>query len=97
MVTESFDLLTLQIMEWWYKSEDKPVTQETIFKLQDAIKSVLRDGKSLAQVSLYDDGDSFFIKVNNKFALNHFLFQNNFEETEEDLPKSGLKLHFGVS
>jgi hypothetical protein len=84
-------------MEWWYKSDDKPINQETIFKLQDAIKSVLRDGKSLAQVSLYDDTTSFFIKVNNKFALNHFLFQNGFEETDEDLPKPELKLHFGAA
>ncbi|MCC6371162.1 MAG: hypothetical protein IT236_09170 [Bacteroidia bacterium] len=85
-------------MDWWYKCENTAVTAETVFKLQDAIKTVLREGKSLASVCLFDDAQFFFIKTNHRFALNYFLSQNGFEEIDDDeVPKTPLTLHYGTA
>ncbi|MDI1354344.1 MAG: hypothetical protein PSX36_05480 [bacterium] len=84
-------------MDWWYKSEKHKVTSETIGHLQDAVRSVLRDGKSLASVHLYDDKIFFYIKTTNKISLNHFLFQNGFEELDEEKTTSDLNLLFGAA
>ena len=89
---------TLQNMEWWYKCEKTEVNAENIFKLQEAIKTVLREGKSLARVNLFDDTKHFYIKTNHHFALNHFLNQNGFDELEEDEePKEALTLQYGLA
>jgi hypothetical protein len=79
-------------MDWWYKSDKHKVTSDTISQLQDAIRTVLREGKSLATVSLYDDKTFFYIKTTNKISLNHFLFQHGFEEMNGDEPESALNL-----
>lgn len=79
-------------MDWWFKSEKQKVTADTIFQMQDDIKSVLRDGKSMAMVSLYKDTNFFYIKTSNKICLNHFLFQHGFEEMDEDASLSELSL-----
>lgn len=79
-------------MDYWFKSEKHKVTQDVEFNLQDAIKSVLRDGKSMVTVSLYKDANSFYIKTSNKISLNHFLFQHGFEELEDELVMSELIL-----
>lgn len=84
-------------MDWWYKSERHKVNAESIGHLQDAVRSVLRDGKSLAAVHLYDDKDFFYIRTSNKISLNHFLFQNGFEELEEDKTAADLNLLFGTN
>lgn len=77
-------------MDWWYKSDKHEVTQDNVSLLQDAIKSVLRDGKSMTSVSLYDDKTCFYIKTSSKISLNHFLFQNGFEELDEEVKESEL-------
>lgn len=82
-------------MEWWYKCAKHKVTEDNVAVLQDAVKTVLREGKSLTQVSLYNDKKVFYIKTNNRISLNHFLFQNGFEEMDEDMPESGLTLLYG--
>lgn len=79
-------------MDWWFKSDKHEVTQDNVSRLQDAIKSVLREGKSMTAVSLYDNKTYFYIKTNNKISLNHFLFQNGFEEVEDDVTESELSL-----
>ena len=83
-------------MDWWYKSSRQAINTENIAVLQDAIRTVLREGKSLANVNLYDNSEFFFIKTNSRFALNHFLNQNGFEELDEDEePTKGLSMHYG--
>lgn len=79
-------------MDWWFKSDKHEVTQDNVSRLQDAIKSVLREGKSMTAVSLYDNKTCFYIKTNNKISLNHFLFQHGFEEVEDDVTESELSL-----
>jgi hypothetical protein len=79
-------------MEWWFKSEKLEVTADKTFIMQDAIKSVLRDGKSMATVCFYTDANYFYIKTSNKICLNHFFFQHGFEEMEEDAPLSEISL-----
>jgi hypothetical protein len=79
-------------MDWWYKSEKHVVNPDTTAQLQDAIRTVLREGKSLATVNLYDDKTFFYIKTSNKISLNHFLFQNGFEELEDDILENELTL-----
>ena len=81
-------------MDWWYKSKKHAVTAENKFSLQETIKDVLREGKSLAKINLYHDEKFFYVKTTNRISLNYFLSQNNFEEMEED-PKSGLTSLFG--
>ena len=81
-------------MDWWYKNKKHSVTAENIFNLQDTIKSVLQEGKSLAKINLYNDAKFFYIKTTNRIALNYFLSQNGFEEMEDD-PSPGLTLLFG--
>lgn len=82
-------------MDWWYKSKKHAVTDDSIFNLQETIKNVLRDGRSLAKINLYNDNKFFYIKTTNRISLNYFLTQNDFEEMEED-PKPGLTLLFGT-
>jgi hypothetical protein len=84
-------------MDWWYKSKKHAVTDENKAHLQDAIREVLREGKSLAAVGLYDDKKFFYIKTTSRISLNHFLFQNGFEEMDGDLPGPGLTLLFGTA
>ncbi|PBQ31783.1 hypothetical protein CNR22_08380 [Sphingobacteriaceae bacterium] len=81
-------------MDWWYKSEKHPVTAENKFSLQETIKDVLREGKSLAKINLYHDENFFYVKTTNRISLNYFLAQNSFEEMEED-PASSLTVLFG--
>jgi hypothetical protein len=78
-------------MDWWYKCKKHEVTDDSTAFLQDAVKTVLRDGKSLASVHLYNDKAFFYIKTSNKILLNHFLFQNGFEDIDEE-PGSDLTL-----
>lgn len=77
-------------MDWWYKSKKRIISPDTIGQMKDAIRTVLREGKSLAAVSLYNDKTFFYIKTNSKISLNHFLFQNGFEEMDEDVAESDL-------
>ncbi len=79
-------------MEWWFKSEKQEITNDTTFMMQDAIKSVLRDGKSMATVSFYKGAHHFYIKTSNKICLNHFFFQHGFEEMDEDAPLNEISL-----
>ena len=88
----SLQSVNLGNMDWWYKSEKHEVTVDVTCQLQDAIRSVLREGKSLTSVNLYDDKTFFYIKTNNKISLNHFLFQNGFEEMDEDMVEKDLSL-----
>jgi len=81
-------------MDWWYKSEKHAVTSENKFSLHETIKTVLREGKSLAKINLYHDDKFFYVKTTNRISLNYFLSQNGFEEMEDD-PKAGLNLLFG--
>ena len=81
-------------MDWWYKNERDAVSPESKIKMQDAIRTVLRDGSSLARIQLFHDPKSFFIKTTNKIVLNHFLFQHGFEEIEEDEKPEGILLLF---
>lgn len=71
-------------MDWWYKSDKHEITEVNKSKLQDAIRTVLREGKSLVSIELYKDAVFYYIKTNNKIALNHFLYQNGFEEQDEE-------------
>ena len=82
-------------MDWWYKSNKHAVTEDNKAMMQDAVRTVLREGKSLASVSLYEDKKFFYIKTTNKILLNHFLFQNGFKETEEKESLAGMNLLFG--
>jgi hypothetical protein len=77
-------------MDWWYKSTKHKVTVDSTVMMQDAIKTVLREGMSLATVNLYDDKKCFYIKTTNKVLLNHFLFQNGFEELDETASELNL-------
>jgi hypothetical protein len=79
-------------MDWWFKSKKQEITADKTFMMQDAIKSVLRDGKSMATVSLYKDAKHFYIKTTNKISLNHFLFQHGFEEMDEAAPLTEISL-----
>jgi hypothetical protein len=84
-------------MDWWYKCSKYSVTADNTARLQDAIKTVLQEGKSLASVNLYDDSRFFYIKTTSKISLNHFLFQNGFEELDEEKTIPGLNLLFGIT
>lgn len=77
-------------MDCWYKSKKRVIDPDTIGLMKDAIRTVLREGKSLAMVSLYNDKAFFYIKTNSKISLNHFLFQNGFEEMDEEANESDL-------
>lgn len=90
-------MLKLDFMEWWYKSDKYPVTTDNIFNLQDKIKTVLREGNSLSSVNLYDDKELFYIRTSNNISLQHFLFQNGFEEMDNGKPQSELNLDYGVA
>jgi len=81
-------------MDWWYKSVKHSVTAEAKFNLEDTIKHVLREGKSLAKINLYHDAKFFYVKTTNRISLNYFLSQNGFEELDEQ-PASELTLLFG--
>lgn len=77
-------------MDSWYKSKKRTINLDTIGQMKDAIRTVLREGKSLAVVSLYNDKTFFYIKTNSKISLHHFLFQNGFEELDDDATESEL-------
>ena len=84
----------ITVMDWWYKSEKHTVTSENKFNLQETIKTVLREGKSLAKINLYHDEKFFYVKTTNRISLNYFLSQNDFDELEED-PSTKLILLYG--
>lgn len=84
----------LEDMEWWYKSEKYPVTQENTMRLQDAIKTVMRESNNLSTSNLYNDKIVFYIRTSNRISLNHFFFQNGFEELDDEPLLADLFLLF---
>ncbi len=83
-------------MEWWFKSEKYSVNSDTISNLQESLKTMLRQANNLSVANLYDDKQFFYIKTSNKISLNHFFFQNGFEELEDGKPTSDLSLLYGA-
>jgi hypothetical protein len=81
-------------MEWWFKSEKYPVTPDNTMKLQDAVKTVMRESNNLSTSHLYNDKAFFYICTSNKISLNHFFFQNGFDEMDDDPLASELVLLF---
>jgi hypothetical protein len=79
-------------MEWWYKSEKCDMTQATTMKMQDAVKTAMRNANNLSVADLYNDKTFFYIKTTNRISLNHFFFKNGFEEMEDEPLVAGLLL-----